>query len=290
MNILLTGATGFLGSQIAKKLSEGNKIFALVREHSNVNITNLRGNEIKVISTENLFSLLSENTFDVVIHSATEYGRNGNLKTEVYEANVILPSIILSSLKAGTVFINIDTFQSKFEETTYYRDYSDSKKIFKNHGKKVSSYRNIKFINCFIEHMYGINDKSNKFIPFIIKECLNNENINLSSGEQKRDFIYVEDVSNAIKKIVDNLENLSMIEDFEIGRGETISIKEMVMLIHKLTKSKSKLNFGILPHRTGEIMYSKANNEKLKKIGWEPQYYLEKGVNKTIDHYRQMGV
>ena len=143
--------------------------------------------------------------------------------------------------------------------------------------KNLSYDSKCKLINIKLFHMFGENDNPSKFVSKILKRILNNESsINLTEGTQKRDFIYIIDVVNAYKTIIDSLDKISEKNaEFEIGSGNSISIRDFVRLIKKFSKSKSVLKFGKLKTREGEIMDSKANLQKIKKLGWSQNYSIE---------------
>ena len=138
--------------------------------------------------------------------------------------------------------------------------------------------------------MYGPKDDSSKFVQFVIESLLRNEEkIKLTKGEQKRDFIFIKDVVEAYLKLLEVHDSLEDgFNEFEVGTGESITIKELVVKIKILTgNTKTKLIFGALPYRENEIMESKADITKLRGIGWSPKVSLEDGLKDTINWCRQ---
>ena len=92
--------------------------------------------------------------------------------------------------------------------------------------------------------MYGKNDKPEKFIPYLVNSFKKNETINLTEGNQKKDFIHVKDVSEAFRLILDhNLKNSGSSEIFEIGSGKSYSIKYIVYKLKKILGSQSEVRF-----------------------------------------------
>jgi nucleoside-diphosphate-sugar epimerase len=272
--ILLTGATGFLGSHLLKRLLEnGYEVVILVRETSQLErIKSLMGFEIFVINKElsNLDELFDLFSIHTIIHVATEYGKRSTY-SEVLFSNVYFPVKLLEAAlqKDLKAFINTDSFFSKFPEYPYMQEYISTKRIFKDFTKSLSR---IKIINMQLEHVYGENDSKDKFIPYIIeKMILNENNIELTEGSQKRDFIYVEDVVEAYLIALKNIYNFNQFTEFEVGSGNSISIKDFLNGIHEYLCSESNLLFGALPNRVNEIMDSKANNKSLLELGWMPQ-------------------
>lgn len=292
--ILLTGATGFLGSHLLEKFfKEGHKIIILKRSFSNTWRINHIFNKIISydVDKENLETPFKENKIDIVIHTATKYGRKNEKASEILKSNLIfsLELLQVATFYNADTFFNTDTFSNTDTVLCKYLNYySLSKKQFVEWTKLFCN--KIKIINLKLEHMYGEKDDLTKFIPFIIKQLLMNvEKIKLTKGEQKRDFVYVSDVVNAYYDIFLQVGNFAKdFHEYEIGSGEAIKIKSIVQILKKLTNNKNTiLSFGDLPYRENEIMESKSNIKKIKEeIGWQPQVELKEGLLKIIDWYK----
>ena len=118
----------------------------------------------------------------------------------------------------------------------------------------------------------------------IVSEIKNNaEKIDLTKGEQERDFINVVDVASAVAKIV--TENGAYYEEYEVGTGNITNLKEFAKLVKKLANSSTKLNFGIKEYRDFEIMKLNTDSTKLKKLGWSPSLSLEEGISQMLDNF-----
>jgi len=208
------------------------------------------------------------------------YGRNQSDPIEIVNVNLQVPLQLLhAAIKNNAkVFINTDTILDK-----RINSYSLSKKHF---SEWLRSYaNNIVAINVALEHFYGPNDNPSKFVTFLLHELLNNaQSIDLTSGMQKRDFIYVEDVVSAFRILLENTHNLPTgYHHFEVGTGDSIQIKELAILLKKITHNdNTNLNFGAIPYRENECMNSTVDIEKLKTMGWKHQYSLEQGLLKTV--------
>ena len=283
--ILITGITGFLGSSIAVELLKRNyEIVGIIRKHSSFDRIKKIENKIILVESEanNYQKLFDDNKqIDIVIHTATCYGRNNETPLEIFDSNTRFPLELLdiSSKSNVKVFINTDTVLDKFLNI-----YSLSKNHLLEWGKFYSSNFEIKFINLKLEHFYGRGDDNNKFIASLIELCKNNEQkIDLTLGNQKRDFIHISDVVEAYILILnDALKNTIWFDEYEIGSGKSVSIKQFAKTVHLLTKSSSELNFGAIPYRKNEVMESKANIERLIKMGWSCRLNIEEGLKITI--------
>ncbi|RKR82244.1 nucleoside-diphosphate-sugar epimerase [Mucilaginibacter gracilis] len=286
--ILLTGANGFVGSHILKLLIEkGYFPVALLRSTSNLwRIAHLRNSFDVFISDDHISDLpklFDKYKIDAVIHTATEYGRHTPL-SKILQTNVIFPLQLIESgsRKGLDLFINTDTFFGKKQfNLSYLNDYTTSKRVLESLLTNLSSQ--LKVVNLRIEHVFGESDDEQKFVTSILKQTIqNSDEILLSEGLQKRDFIYVKDVADAYINILENSGLSQGFQEYEVGTGESISIKELVTKIATATQSKTKLCFGAIPGRSGEIEDSKANNVSLKNIGWQPKYTLDAALTEMI--------
>ena len=134
---------------------------------------------------------------------------------------------------------------------------------------------------------YGPGQNSERFLPQIIKGCLNDSNFPTSAGEQLRDFCYVEDVVHAIFLALDN-DSVNG-EIFNIASGRPVSIRVIIESIRGLI-GKGEPCFGKVQYRQGENMFLYADIKKAKDIlRWKPSYSLEDGLNKTIAWYSENG-
>ena len=145
-------------------------------------------------------------------------------------------------------------------------------------GRYYSS--DIKFVNTILDYIYGPFDDRTKLLPALIVSCINNAaEFNLTKGEQKRDYIYIDDVVSAYMKIINsNLNSCSV----EIGHAKQISLKDAVLKVKQITNSTINLNFGAVPYREEEPMDLKTNPEILTSLGWKPRYDFETGIKKLI--------
>ena len=284
-DFFVTGGTGFLGSAIVSELLKKNlKVACLVRQKSNLKRLDKFKDKIFFVDLNSLdFEVFfSNNQINTVLHCATNYGRSEISPIETIEANLMLPLRILFAAAKNDVevFINTDTILDK-----RINHYSLSKSQFSDW---LESYpNNMKCFNVAIEHFYGPGDDPSKFVSWVISELLTNvTSLDLTMGEQRRDFIFIDDVVSAFIAIIDNEHKFKKgFHHFEVGTNNLIKIKELVNTIKTICNNKvTLLNFGKLPYREGEIMESVVDNSGLIKIGWKPKFTLESGLSKTIDY------
>ena len=130
---------------------------------------------------------------------------------------------------------------------------------------------------------YGPGQDAGRFLPQIIRGCLDDATFPTSAGEQLRDFCYIDDTLSAIFQALENQEVNG--EVFNIGTGVPVSIHEMIEKICILTGSGDPQH-GELPYRPDENMALYANISKAKKIlHWKPTTNIDIGLQKTINYF-----
>lgn len=286
--ILLTGINGFLGSHLAKHLKNNFEVIGLEYKVDNLQRIADDGFTVYESIDSKLESIFTTHDIYAVVHVATIYRRQGEPILNLLNTNINLPVRLLelASKHSVKLFLNTDSFFNNSTYTySYLSDYTLSKKQSLEWIKLLSSTSDCKVANMKVFHMYGENDAPGKFIPYVIDKIKNNEPfLELTSGEQTRDFIYVNDVVTAFEQVLINFDTLQSFQEFEIGTGKSNSIKELVTFIREATNSTTLLKFGALPYREGEIMESSCNNSALRILGWEAKNSIQQGILEVIKY------
>ena len=131
--------------------------------------------------------------------------------------------------------------------------------------------------------VYGERQSKERFLPYLIDNCLNDREFKVSSGEQIRDYLYIKDFNSALIKALNN--NNAYGEVINVASGIPISIREVITKVKEII-GKGRPIYGGIDHRKGESMELYANIEKAKRIlNWEPMYELKLALKKVIDWY-----
>ena len=220
----------------------------------------------------------------VVVHTACAYGREGETRLQLFDTNFRLGVVVAEALQSvahEATFINTGSVLGP--DVNFY---ALSKHQFSQWGHKIAatSEGRFRFINVALQHMYGPDDDPSKFATYVLRACKRNElTLNLTSGEQERDFIYIDDVVRAYDTLLTQHHQLRLSDDIDVGSGVSPSIRDFVETVHRLTESQTELNFGTLNHRANEPMRCRADIERLNQLGWWPVFDLQRGLQKTIE-------
>lgn len=288
--LLLAGATGYLGKRILYHfLSVGYEVTIVTNDSSNLQSINELLGFIRNLNMEkeDFPDRLNETKYDVFISAAVDYGKVKN-STVVIDCNVILPLKIIESIKDKSSLL-VFTFDSFFSKNSFYQDslqskYTLSKKQLIEWLELESKITFLSSIILRLEHLVGPEESELKFNGWLIKQLKSaTTEVKLSEGNQIRDFVYVDDVINAIHLLINNYILFAGKNTIiEVGSGVGHTIKEFVQLLHLKYESSAKLIFGAQPYKVDDLMESVANNQLLIDLGWKPITRLEEIVDKII--------
>lgn len=114
-------------------------------------------------------------------------------------------------------------------------------------------------------NLFGKYQNKSKFIPYVISQLKENQPLNVTPCEQKRDFIYATDFAWCIGQLIKNYRK-AIGQIVNVASGESISLKEIIEICRHHISSSSEVNYGALPYRENEVMDLKCAEEKLSII------------------------
>lgn len=128
--------------------------------------------------------------------------------------------------------------------------------------------------------IYGPGQMEQRFLPQIIKGCLEGRAFPVSEGSQLRDFCFIQDAVDAFFSALEK--SAARGEVINVASGQPVSIRQMVEMVQRLV-GRGEPRFGEIAYRPGENMALYADVAKARRIlGWEPEVTLESGLEKTI--------
>jgi len=133
--------------------------------------------------------------------------------------------------------------------------------------------------------VYGYFEEKERLIPTVIKSCLANIELKLSSPKSVRDFIFIEDVMEAYLVAIENIQKIKG-EIFNVGTGTQTTIDKLVSLVKEITHSKVVPQYGQVKPAQYEPKNWRADISKIKNLlSWQPKYNLKEGLKKNIEWF-----
>lgn len=283
--ILITGSTGFIGSNLLENLIDRHIIYTTVRSNNLKKIN--KSKNLRIIHFKNhneLNKKLKKLQLNTVIHCATHYVKNHKFEDikKIIKANIEFGNILLENLNVMNVkkFINFTTVWENYDGTknNSFNLYSASKKAFGNfinfYNKK---YKKIKFYNIFVSDTYGKNDQRAKLVNLLQKNYQQNKAIKIVSKNLFLNLLNIKDVISAIKFL---LQKKIKPGNYNLLNKVNFKIYNVIKKLKK--KKKSNLKFQWV---SSVIIKEKIYNHKKLPL-WNPRF---SDVNNLVNFILKIG-
>jgi len=303
--VLVTGAAGFIGSQLSKRLMDrGLTVKGLDNFNKHLYTPELKVDRMKHFGLDiwgcdlkdeiKLEALLRDFRPDTIIHLAAMAGvRDSMGKEKSYHANNIdatqnlidickqhLPETRIVYASTSCVYAGSQTPWTEGQES----------------GKQLNAYGYTKWANECQMQSSGLNTTGLRFFTVygpwgrpdmalfdFTKNILDGKEITVYNyGKMKRDFTYVEDILDGIEVVLDN-DDLSG-EIFNIGRGEQVELLDFIGEIEKQTGKKAIKNLA--PKHPADTLETWSNTAKLQALGYDPKVSIAEGVERFYEWYK----
>lgn len=287
--IVVTGSTGYLGNAFVNEYQDKYDIYCVVRKKSNIN--NLKILNCTVIayqSTEELYDILERISPEVLVHFAGVFLNEHNQNTilEMLECNLVFGTVIAdAAVKAGCKnIVNTSSYWQNYhmEEYNPVNLYAATKQGYEDILRYYAEAADCKVTTLTIFDTYGPKDNRRKVLN-LISEMQNGQKIDMSSGNQKMYYTYVDDITSAydiaIERCIKGIGE--KYEKFALRDEEPLSLKSIVERYVKISGKNIRLEWGILPNRQREI--SDPTNIGRVLPSWKPKNSIETGLKKMID-------
>lgn len=302
MRIAVTGATGFLGSNVVRKLlaAPAAELLLSVRPESDLwRIEDLLPQlNVEYVDLEDHSKL--ERAFarfnpECVIHLAW-HGVLGEARNDLSQHRNVSISTCLINLAAktgATSWIGVGSqaeygpWSSPIDENTPTHPttvYGAAKLATCILAERMCKAAGLRFVWLRLFSSYGPKDHVEWMIPYLTNTLLRRGRPSLTSGEQLWDYLFVEDAADAFVSVVRNEKAEGI---FNLASGETHKLRYIVELIRDMVDPTLELGFGEVPYRTDQVMRLEANISGLRTVtGWRPVTPLHEGLRRTVSWYR----
>lgn len=296
MKLLITGAGGFIGSSLIRRLKSAPDIdIHTISRKENLTEGLVTNYCCDILDERAIGEIFESQRFDIVIHLAA---------LTAHEEIINNKNMALSVNLKGTENI-INAFNRFCTNAVFY--YASSGKVYGRtnempitekalerpttvlgKGKYVTErliefYADVesnKYVIMRIFNVYGGAQKDNFIVPTILKQLLVGNDLELGNIYDKRDYLYIEDLVSAIEALIGKRQALSHFEIVNIGSGVPVSVMDIIEELKKiLNRPEIKINISELRVRSDETEVEYCSPERLQELtGWEKQFDLSTGL------------
>ncbi|WP_415843088.1 NAD-dependent epimerase/dehydratase family protein, partial [Yersinia entomophaga] len=279
MKVLITGVSGFIGSNVARYLKEkGFEVFGLMRREINEEEKSkkLSGIQLEVFNDNNLCSLVKNINPDVVIHiaSLTSASHNYELIDDLLRSNIEFPTKLLEAMELSGVrrFINTGTTWQNYGSAEYepVNLYAATKQAFEDIIKYYVCAKKFCSISLRLFDSYGPNDPRMKLIPLLDRLAETNESLDMSEGIQEIELVHIHDICRAYEAAIGQIKNEQQGSSkiYCVSAKRKMSLRSLVELYEKVNNVALNINWGARPLREREVMKICTNLTTIP--GWYP--------------------
>jgi len=306
-NIFITGATGFVGTNLTRNLLRtGNNIHILIKKNSNLwrikdILPKLHVIKTSLHDTKNLKKILKKQDPDYIFHLATYGGYPFQQDIQkIVKTNIISSLNLFDSLDSCSNLKRVINIGSSSEygpkskpmkETDFVvpvTPYGITKLTQTLFSQYFFRERNIPIVTLRLFSVFGPYEEPGRLWTDLMLSIINHTSLELYSPNPKRDFIFIDDVISAIQKAAVAKKAEGQI--FNIGGGKEYTVGEIVEKSIKITKSDISLKWGSEDKKRKfdtTVRWIANINKSKKMLKWEPSHSLEDGILKTYKWYKK---
>jgi nucleoside-diphosphate-sugar epimerase len=294
--VLVTGAAGFVGSHVVVALARrGAEPIALVRSGADVR----KFAEVQVVEADyhdldavgEAFSTVGPTT---LVHSAWRLAPRNDYLNDPGNLEELASSLRLFRLACregcsrvvgvGTCLEYEESDGPTREDTPLHPRtvYGAAKAALFLATESWALTAGVSFAWPRLYYPFGPGETSSRLVPTVVNALLRGERVATTAGGQRRSFLFVEDVADAIAAI-----SLSDAEGaFNIGAGEVLPVRELVERLADAIGRPDLIDVGALPPRLGDPDVLWPDTTRLGSLGWEPKRTLDEALEETIAWWR----
>ncbi len=309
MNILVTGAAGFIGSHLAERLAQtGNRVCGLdcvldnyARELKELNVGALKAAGVRFLpldlATDELRDALDG--MDLIYHLAAQPGLSASTPFETFARNNITAThrLLQAALSAPSVrgFAYISTSSvygydatgSEITEPRPTSHYGVTKLAGEQLVLAAARDRGFPGFSMRLFSVYGPRERPEKLYPRLIKAILEQKEFTLFDGSEThlRSFTFVSDIVDGLMSVAQEPGRFRG-EIFNVGSDTAITTGEGIRIVEEILGTPAKL--VRTPRRAGDQLKTHANIEKARRIlGYAPRVLPREGLQKEVEWYRR---
>lgn len=302
-HILITGANGFIGRHLDEPLlAAGARVSRLARSTPLLGYAEGDWHILDLTDRLKVAEVFADLQPNYVIHLASSKDRSSNVVqfADIYQTNISMSLNVIEACRALKNFRRLVCLGTCDEYGLTQSPYDETQKGAPTTAYGLSKlsisqiltslYHSHRFPSVVLRPtvVYGPGQGEEMFLPALIRSLLAGKEFAMTAGEQLRDFIYIDDVVDAIAKAIAADDQVNG-EVINIGMGVSYSIKEIADLVAGSISPASYelIRLGAVQYRPNEMMgYSVAIARAQSLLGWTSSTSLENGIRQTVAKYR----
>lgn len=293
--ILVTGASGFIGTHLCRSLADaGAEVHGVSRQALRSPDDFIRWWQVDLTDPVAVRKMLNTVRPELILHLAGEVvgardldqvipTLRGNLLSTVH----LLESAVECGCERVVLTGSIEEPNQGDPTALPSSPYAASKLAATGYGKMFHALYGLDVVILRVFMVYGPAQRdTRKLVPFVIQSLLRGEIPSLSSGMRPVDWIYVQDVVDAFLAVTHSKSGGGGI--FEIGSGSLLTVRELVERLAPLVRPDAQLDFNPAGDRPLEQVRVADIRGAAEVFGWKPKVSIEDGLRCTVDWYRNL--
>ncbi len=308
--VLVTGANGFIGSHLSRYLVNLNAdVHVFVRESSDRSRIRDREDRLTVwhgdiTDYSSVLRCLANAKPKIIFHLAAvrDVTRDIRLLDPMFSINLSGTLNLLRAVQEAGIspscIVNTGSSEEYGKGQTPFVEsqrempvspYSASKVASTHLAQMVHKSLAIPLVTLRPFLAFGPGQDTDMFVPSLIRHCLEKKDFRMTSGDQTRDFVYIDDIVDAYLRAA--LSSSAIGEVINIGSGVEYRIRDIAEKILQKMGNPIRLSIGAREKRQGEADHFFCCNKKANEIlGWSPKIGIDQGLDRTISWFRDSGV
>jgi len=289
----VTGAAGFVGSRVTRALAAaGVEVHAVVRSEAGPRLDRVdaRVERCDLADPAAVEELVSRVRPEACIHCAWIATPGEYLTSPENSAHVLVAESLARSLAqhgcarlvgVGTCFEYEPSDEPLSEGSPLVptTPYARAKVAACERMSAATAGSATSFAWARLFYLYGPGEDPRRLVPSVVLALLRGEAARTTPGEQRRDFLHIDDVAGALVAVARS----TVTDGVNIGSGHAVSVREIVETLGTITGRAERVELGALPYAEGDPMLVEADNRRLtEECGFNPQWPLSDGLRDTV--------
>lgn len=287
MTILLTGASGYIGSRCARAfVDQGRQVVAVSRPGRERATRERVGRRIEVIedpgTTSDLASMLEARDVSATVHLAARFDTPVRDPEALIAANVVFATRVaeaVSRAAPGSVFVNAATIWQHYgpDHAEPLSLYAATKSAFEAILALYASTEELDVRTLVIPDTYGPSDPRTKIVTLLVGAVQSGETLQATSGRGVVDLVHVDDVAMAIGHAIEPALGAGR---WAVTSGRALTVRELADVIADVSGHDVPVQWGALPDRPRQFLEAPSSEPPLP--GWTPTISLSDGIAELL--------